>query len=78
MSRRTCLCCFPVNSAIAVEGHASVIKLVRTYLADLERFGQCRFEIAVTSSTGADLEDFGLVRFQIQPRSEGQHGGGSL
>lgn len=38
--------------------HASVIKLVRTYLAD--------------------LEEFGLVRFEIQPRPEGQHGGGDV
>jgi phage regulator Rha-like protein len=38
--------------------HASVIKLVRAYLAD--------------------FEDFGLVRFEIQPRPEGQHGGGDV
>jgi phage regulator Rha-like protein len=36
--------------------HASVIKLVRTYLVD--------------------FEEFGLVRFEIEPRSDGQHGGG--
>ncbi|OJU55282.1 MAG: hypothetical protein BGN93_19690 [Acinetobacter sp. 39-4] len=36
--------------------HATIIKLVRTYMPD--------------------FQEFGLVRFKIQPRLEGQHGGG--
>lgn len=38
--------------------HASVIKLVRTYMPD--------------------FQEFGLVRFKIQPRLDGQHGGGDV
>lgn len=38
--------------------HATIIKLVRTYMPD--------------------FQEFGLVRFKIQPRLEGQHGGGDV
>lgn len=38
--------------------HASVIKIVRTYLPD--------------------VQEFGSVRFKIQPRLDGQHGGGDV
>ena len=38
--------------------HATVIKLVRTYMPD--------------------FQEFGLVRFKIQPRLNGQHGGGDV
>ena len=38
--------------------HATIIKLVRTYMPD--------------------FQEFGLVRFKIQPRLDGQHGGGDV